>query len=74
MFERWVIGVVVVLAGLYALRVLWSEWRGENGPDLYRAPDWWPLDLPVWRALVVDEWKGAPMPRHRPPGDAGRPA
>jgi hypothetical protein len=135
MFEGWVIGGVMVVAGLYALRVLWSEWRGENGPDLYRAADWWPFDLPLWRALVrsgpigaieaplvgavyiasgpldvvlsvlatlslvlmlvvalfnrpsllvapgmrelpglVDEWRGAPMPRSGPPCDAGRPA
>jgi hypothetical protein len=52
MFERWVIGGVVVVGGLYALRVIWSEWRGENGPDLYRAADWWPFDLPLWRALL----------------------
>ena len=131
MFERWIIGGIVLVAGLYALRVLWSDWRGENRPDLYQAPDWWPFDLPLWRALVrsgpigaveapllggvyiasgpldvvlsvlatlslilmlvvallnrprflvapalrelpglLDEWKGAPMPRRRPPADA----
>jgi hypothetical protein len=51
-FERWIIGGVVLVAGLYALRVLWWEWRGEGQPDLYQAPDWWPFDLPLWRALV----------------------
>jgi hypothetical protein len=48
----WIIGSVTLVAGLYALRAIWSEWRGENGPDLRRAPDWWPFDLPLWRALV----------------------
>ena len=52
MFERWIIGGIVLVAGLYALRVLWSDWRRENPPDLYQAPDWWPFDLPLWRALV----------------------
>jgi hypothetical protein len=51
-FERWIIGGVVVVAGLYAFRALWSEWRGQNGPDLYRAAGWWPFSLPLWRALV----------------------
>jgi hypothetical protein len=51
-FESWILGGVALVAGLYGLRLLWAEWRGENRPDIHRAPDWWPFDLPLWRALV----------------------
>ena len=46
------IGLVLVGAGLYAVGVARSEWRGTGGADPYRAPEWWPLDLPAWRALI----------------------
>jgi hypothetical protein len=48
----WILGSVTVVAGLYAFRELWTGWRGEDGRPLSRAPDWWPFDLPLWRALV----------------------
>jgi hypothetical protein len=48
----WIIGGVVIGAGLFAIRALWSEWRVDGSAKLHRAPDWWPFDLPLWRALV----------------------
>ena len=49
---RWTLGVVTLAAGLYALSALRAEWRGEREIDVHRAPEWWPFDLPSWRALV----------------------
>lgn len=48
----WLIGVALVGAALYALRVAASEWRGTDGVDPFRAPEWWPFDMPAWRALI----------------------
>jgi hypothetical protein len=48
----WTLGVVTLAAGLYALVAMRAEWRGEREIDVHRAPEWWPLDLPSWRALV----------------------
>lgn len=55
----WLIGLVLVGADLYAVRVLRSEWRGTDGADPYQAPEWWPFDLPAWRALIRSGPAGA---------------
>ena len=48
----WTLGVVTLVAGLFALFALRAEWRGEREIDVHHAPDWWPFDMPAWRALV----------------------
>jgi hypothetical protein len=52
MIERWIVAGVIVATSLYALRGFWSEWRGKSLSDAHRAPEWWPVDLLWWRALV----------------------
>ncbi len=50
------VGLLIALffaaTGIYALLVARAEWGGGTGADPYRAPDWWPFDLPTWRALL----------------------
>jgi len=48
----WTLGVVTLVAGLFAIFALGAEWRGEREIDVHHAPDWWPFDMPAWRALV----------------------
>jgi hypothetical protein len=55
--DRWIIGGLTLAAGLYGLYALRSEWRGEGEINVRDAPDWWPFDLPAWRALI----RSAPM-------------
>jgi hypothetical protein len=53
----WIIGSLTLVAGLYGLYALRGEWRGETEINVREAPDWWPFDLPAWRALI----RSAPM-------------
>ena len=46
------IGLAVVAAAVYGVRVARSEWRGAGGADPNVAPEWWPFDLPAWRGLI----------------------
>ena len=46
------IGLAVVAAAAYGVRVARSEWRGAGGADPNAAPEWWPFDLPAWRGLI----------------------
>ena len=46
------LGLVVVAAALFGVHVARSEWRGAGGADPFVPPDWWPFDLPAWRALI----------------------
>ncbi len=46
------LAVFFAVTGLYSLRVARAEWGGGGGADPYRAPDWWPFDLPTWRGLL----------------------
>jgi hypothetical protein len=48
----WTLGVLTLAAGLYALVAMRAEWRGEREIDVHHPPEWWPFDLPSWRALV----------------------
>jgi hypothetical protein len=52
MVGRWIIGAVTVAAGLYGLYALRWEWRGGGEINVLEAPEWWPFDLPAWRALI----------------------
>jgi hypothetical protein len=49
---RLIIGGLTFVAGLYGLYALRREWRGGGGVNVRQAPDWWPFDLPAWRALI----------------------
>ena len=63
------IGIAFAVAGIVlishasaeriAVRVFWSEWRGADGADPYRPPEWWPFDPPTWRALIRSGPAGA---------------
>jgi hypothetical protein len=46
------IGVVSALAAVWGFRVMWCEWRGTDGVSPKEAPDWWPFDMPTWRAVI----------------------
>jgi hypothetical protein len=49
---RWIIVAALAATSIYALRELWADWRGRRESYLFRAPEWWPFDMPAWRALV----------------------
>jgi len=49
--EHWVVGGVTLLGGLVGLATMLRNPDGLS-VDLHRPPDWWPFDLPSWRALV----------------------
>ena len=49
--DHWLLGGVTLLGGVVGLATM------SRNPDGLRvqvtsAPDWWPFDLPAWRALV----------------------
>jgi hypothetical protein len=49
--EHWVLGGATLLGGLFGLAAILRNPDGLSA-DLDHAPDWWPFDLPSWRALV----------------------
>jgi hypothetical protein len=51
LIEHWVLGGLTLLGGLFGLVTMLRNPAGLNA-DLHRPPDWWPFDLPSWRALV----------------------
>jgi hypothetical protein len=55
---RVLIGLLTLVAGLYGLYALRGEWRGA-GESVREAPEWWPFDLPAWRALLRSAPVGA---------------
>jgi len=46
------IAVFFAATGIYALRVARAEWGAGDGADPFQAPEWWPFDLTLWRALL----------------------
>jgi hypothetical protein len=49
--DNWLLGGVTLLGGLVGLAAILRNPDGLSA-DLDRPPDWWPFDLPGWRALV----------------------
>ena len=49
---EWLIAAFLVVTSVVALGAASREWRGTDGADPFRAPDWWPADMPLWRALI----------------------
>jgi hypothetical protein len=51
MLDHWLLGGVGVIGGVYGLVALIRRPAGLVA-DLSRPAEWWPFDLPSWRALV----------------------
>ena len=51
MVEHWLLGGVTLLGGLVGLAATGRNPEGLSA-QITSAPDWWPFDLPSWRALV----------------------
>jgi hypothetical protein len=49
--EHWLLGGVTLAGGLFGLAAIARNPAGVAG-DVDRPVDWWPFDLPSWRALV----------------------
>jgi hypothetical protein len=49
--EHWLLGGATLVGGLFGLATIARNPAGLSA-DLDRPPDWWPFDLPTWRALV----------------------
>ena len=57
MTERWIIAGVIAATSLYALRGLWSEWRGRSETDPYRV-----LQLPDMVETAVPRTSSTRLP------------
>jgi hypothetical protein len=49
--DHWILGGLTLVGGLFGLAVLLRD-PATPPAELDRPPDWWPFDLPAWRALV----------------------
>jgi hypothetical protein len=49
--EHWLLGGLTLLGGLFGLVTIARNPAGLSA-DLDHPPEWWPFDLPTWRALV----------------------
>ena len=49
--DHWVLGGITLVGGMVGLAALARNPAAQSA-DLARPPDWWPFDLPSWRALV----------------------